>query len=152
MEGLGSWHLEAKQPDVALGHFQRALAIRERPGMPQHPELVSSLAGIGMSQVALRRPQEALAPLERALTLSGHNRIRPAERADIRFHLAQALWETQGDRERALGLAQQAREEYAQAQNAEGDGERGALAFGPRAHRSPLIAPSRPSMTFRLRQ
>ncbi len=116
LEGLGRWHLEAKQPDVALGHFQRAFAIRETAGMPQHPELVWSLAGIGMSQVALQRPQEALAPLERALKLSGHPRIGPEVRAEIRFHLAQGLWAIQEDRARALGLAQQARAEFSQAE------------------------------------
>jgi tetratricopeptide (TPR) repeat protein len=100
---------------VALGHWEAALD-------PDHHHLAYPLTGIGMALVALGRPGQALAPLERALRLRDANEADPAERAHTRFALAQALWAA-GQPARATTMAASARDEYrrAVARGAEAD-------------------------------
>jgi hypothetical protein len=59
------------------------------------------------------QPDEATAPLERALSLRGDE--GGAERARIRFCLARALWESKADKQRAVALGKQAMATYAEA-------------------------------------
>ncbi|PTL82785.1 serine/threonine-protein kinase [Vitiosangium sp. GDMCC 1.1324] len=113
-EGLGDWYLEGGQHRQALQHYQRALAAREKQApSPQHPNLFGPLAGIGSCQVALNAPAQAIAPLERALALSGSPLVAPEKAADVRFLLARALWEggAEDKRAHARELASQAQGE-----------------------------------------
>ncbi len=65
-----------------------------------------SASGLGEDLLALGRPGEALAPLERAARMAAG----PGEQQGLaRFGLARALWESGGDRARALALAESAR-------------------------------------------
>lgn len=116
LEGLGGWQLEQGKASAALASYQQAIQHREASvALPEHPDLVGALAGLGRSHVELRAPREALAPLERALKLSASPRVAPRVAANLRFDLARALWETNGDRERARQLATEARDIYTRA-------------------------------------
>jgi hypothetical protein len=58
--------------------------------------------------IAQGRAGDATVLLERALALREGRTTGAAELADTRFRLAQALWESGGDRTRALELARAA--------------------------------------------
>ncbi len=115
LEGLGRSYLAEGKARTALGRFEQALTILEKLGKPEHPDLVGPLSGLAKARLELHVPQAALPPLERALTLIEHPSVVPAIRAEVRFLLAQAEWDTGGDKARALSLAQRAREELASA-------------------------------------
>lgn len=93
----------------ARGHYERAIAMLERLGGPNDLALAEPLTGLGQSELALGRPREALVPLERAAVLRGEHGGGPVAVAETRFALAQALWDSGGDRRRAVTLATQAR-------------------------------------------
>jgi serine/threonine protein kinase len=83
---------ELDQPTQALEHCQRAIQIRERVVGPDHPSLAKSLAVLAtihgqQGRVGLVRPL-----LERSLALIAAKSQPPADRADIYFTLAKALW------------------------------------------------------------
>ncbi|WNG35615.1 tetratricopeptide repeat protein [Archangium violaceum] len=113
LEGLADWYREGGQHRQALEHYKRALAVYEKRFPAHHPDVFGPLVGIGECQLALSAPAQAIAPLERALTLVGAPRL-PAERvADLRFLLGRALWEGGAEdvRARARTLASQAYKE-----------------------------------------
>jgi eukaryotic-like serine/threonine-protein kinase len=116
----GDMLLRADKPLQALPHFERALGIMEKVGGPEHPSLPEVLTPMGKALLALHRPKEALAPLERALALceGATWEGRPEVLANARFFLARALWEGKGDRERALALANAAKEAFARSTKA----------------------------------
>jgi serine/threonine-protein kinase len=94
----------------ARQHLEHALALRRKePGPPgwEHPDNAWTLLGLARLQRAQHRPAEAVPLLERALRLE----LIPA-RAEVRFELAQALWETGKDRSRAVALATEARAQW----------------------------------------
>jgi serine/threonine-protein kinase len=68
---------------------------------------VLDLLGLGRILLEQRQPAEALPLIERALKLAPENL-----RAESQFTHAQALWDANRDRKRALALATQAREEW----------------------------------------
>jgi tetratricopeptide (TPR) repeat protein len=120
-KALGPEHPEVATSLVSLGdllrrlgryseareRFKRALALQEKALGPDHPELAWLLLGQGQVALDQHRPAEAVAPLERALKLAPEL-LRPA----VQFGLAQALWDTNRDRARAVDLATQARESW----------------------------------------
>jgi eukaryotic-like serine/threonine-protein kinase len=116
----GGMLLRADKPLQALPHFKRALVILEKVGGPEYPGLPEVLTPIGKAHLARNRPEEALAPLERALALCEGPTWegRPEVVANARFFLARALWEGKGDRERALKLANAAKEAFARSTKA----------------------------------
>jgi serine/threonine protein kinase len=95
--------------------FERARIIWERELGLDHRNLGYVLTGIGESYLAERDALSALAPLERAWKIREAKETGPARRGETRFALARALWDSERDRARATGLAQGAREAYAQA-------------------------------------
>jgi serine/threonine-protein kinase len=112
--GLGRAEVALGRLDEARAALERAQAIREKAG-PDHPDLAEPLLGLGELHLARRRPADALPPLERALRL--HNR---GQEASIRLTLAEALWQSGGDRARARALAGEARESYERMRHAPG--------------------------------
>jgi eukaryotic-like serine/threonine-protein kinase len=112
-QALGPGHLDLTIPLERLGHvsmelghyeeaqvqYERALRLKERIQGPQHPELASALLGLGRLHLRKGSPAKAFPLLERALSLH-------AEwlRAEVQFELAQALWMSNKDRERAVQL------------------------------------------------
>ncbi|HEX9101995.1 MAG TPA: tetratricopeptide repeat protein, partial [Polyangia bacterium] len=112
-EGNYGWMLlEAHRPEEATAWFERALAAADKVDGRHDEETEFALAGLGAAWVARGRPRLALAPLERALTLQ-HGEETASDRADTEMALAQALALTSRDSRRALVLAQEARDYYA---------------------------------------
>src|SRR5262249_34257142 len=96
--------------EQALPYSKRALAIFEAALGPQHPTVASALVNVGMAYLGLKEPQQALEPLERALSIQEREPSQRLELASARFNLARALDGVGRDRIRAQRLAQEARE------------------------------------------
>jgi tetratricopeptide (TPR) repeat protein len=117
--GLGYAHLNlasvlrgAGQPKEALVHARRALEVWEKAHRPNHATVVSALNLAATIEMDLGRGERAIPLLERAVTtyerLEGYR--EPGLIGQSRFLLAWVLQET--DRERAIELALQARQDY----------------------------------------
>jgi hypothetical protein len=91
---------------------QRALALREKALGPAHPHLAETLVGLGRVALAQRRASEAVSLARRAVGLREDGKSPPAQVAEARFVLAQALWEANEDRTRAVEVAELARDDY----------------------------------------
>jgi hypothetical protein len=74
--------------------------------------VVTSLTLVGEVTQRLRGAKAALEVLEQAVALADKVQLPPLERGKALFALAKALWAAGGDRQRALGLARGAREEF----------------------------------------
>jgi tetratricopeptide (TPR) repeat protein len=96
--------------ESALAHrrFSAALAIWEEAYGGDHHLVGHALTGLGQSLLGLRRPAEALPPLERALRLRLAPGTDPSLLASTRLTLARALAESGGDAARARELARAA--------------------------------------------
>ncbi|MBL9101865.1 MAG: tetratricopeptide repeat protein [Myxococcales bacterium] len=93
----------------AEASYARAVKILERAQGVDFPELAKPLTGQGLLELARGRPEVALRPLERALTLHRERGRDPADLAELRLALARALWDSGVDRRRAHALAAMAR-------------------------------------------
>ncbi len=93
----------------ALAAFQRALVINDHRFGPSYVDSFDALLGEGKSLTSLGRPNDALAPIEKALEIATSGDPSDWSAADARFALAQALWDSGGDRKRARELAAAAR-------------------------------------------
>jgi tetratricopeptide (TPR) repeat protein len=111
----------------AQSHFARSLAVLEKATGPKHPQLVRPLVGLGQVALDRRQAAAACAPLERALAIREAQPADGRELAEVRLTLAQALWAT-GDRPRALSLATQARDRFAQGKGSGNAQQRKSLA------------------------
>jgi serine/threonine protein kinase/Tfp pilus assembly protein PilF len=110
---LAEAYRRLNQLDQAQSQFRTSLATLEKAFGPKHPELARTLLGLGRVELVRRSPH-AKATLERALAIREAEPGDGLELADIRFALAQALWQLD-DRARAVGLATQARDAFAKA-------------------------------------
>jgi eukaryotic-like serine/threonine-protein kinase len=98
--------------EEARRQFDRALKlVREYPDGAG--ALAGALDGLGEIELAKGHPRAAIPHLERALRAYGRNALATALAANTRFSLAQALWASGGDRQRARQLATEARETFA---------------------------------------
>ncbi|HUJ63301.1 MAG TPA: tetratricopeptide repeat protein, partial [Kofleriaceae bacterium] len=91
-------------PD-ALASAQRAQAALEHSMGASSPIVGFALYDVARCQTALGRPADAIPPLERAISLTDPNSNDPDNLASYQFALAQALWDSHGDRARARELA-----------------------------------------------
>lgn len=107
---IGESRLALGDQAGALEAFQRSLDVFGVVVADEHPWLALPLRGRGQVLLALGRPSEARIDLERALAV-GQEGSDPRELAALRFALARALVASEGDPERARGLAQRARDE-----------------------------------------
>jgi len=82
---------------------EQVLAIRGKLG--HREESVDAFDELGMAQLGLGRVRDAVANLQRAVSLPEHS---PRRRARMRFHLARALWAL-GKHDEARALATEAR-------------------------------------------
>ncbi|MCA9691917.1 MAG: tetratricopeptide repeat protein, partial [Myxococcales bacterium] len=96
---------------AAEGHLRRAIALLE-PN-PGSRDLPIALTELGSLLLAEGRESEAIAPLERAITLQVDRRGFTGTLARSRFLLARALDDTGSDPSRARTLAEQARDDLA---------------------------------------
>ena len=93
--------------DEALAHDRESRRILESTRGAESRWVIYPLSGEGLDLLALGRPREALEPLERAEALGA--RLGQPE-LQARVGLSQALWQTGGDKARALRLAREARD------------------------------------------
>ncbi|HEY6477100.1 MAG TPA: tetratricopeptide repeat protein, partial [Polyangia bacterium] len=100
----------------ARASFEKARIIWERELGLDNRNLAYALTGIGVSYLFEGDWPNAIFPLERAFKIREAQETDPSRRAETRFALARALWESGRDRARARALAEQARESYAKAE------------------------------------
>jgi serine/threonine protein kinase len=100
----------------ARASFEKARIIWERELGLDNRNLAYALTGIGISYISEGDPGSAIVPLERAFKIREEHENDPSRRAETRFALARALWESGRDRARARALAEEAREGYALAE------------------------------------
>jgi tetratricopeptide (TPR) repeat protein len=100
--------------EQALANNRRAIAIYEKGAITIRLTMAAYL-NIGRIELKRGHPIAAVAPLERALAIEqSAGKGGPAsDLAQVRFTLAQALWDTHSDRQRAVTLAREARAVYA---------------------------------------
>jgi tetratricopeptide (TPR) repeat protein len=96
----------------ALEADRRSFALIEGEGLKGDASAFQfPLVGIGLDLLGLHRPEEAIAPLLRAVAIREKGEVQDLL-AEARFGLARALWASKRDRARALDLARQARRAY----------------------------------------
>jgi eukaryotic-like serine/threonine-protein kinase len=95
--------------------FEKASTIWERELGAENLNLGYSLTGIGLSYLAESNPASALVPLERAFRIRLAQETEPSRRAETTFALAKAIWSANRDRARAIGLADQATDDFQKA-------------------------------------
>jgi tetratricopeptide (TPR) repeat protein/predicted Ser/Thr protein kinase len=104
LTNLGNVLLKMGRYQNALPYLERALAVEEKALGPAHPDMAETLLRLGELHLAQHRSApQAVTLLERALALSRAN-----DKAEVQFVLARALWESGGDKQRAVNLATQA--------------------------------------------
>jgi len=111
------------RPREAASKLEDAIARWPRPDTGESPTLSYPLTGLGQARLALGQAERAMAPLEHALRLREGAPGNAANLAETRFALARALWDAAGDRRRARRLAEEARDGYAHAPDAEARSE-----------------------------
>jgi tetratricopeptide (TPR) repeat protein len=99
----------------ARGGFEKARVIWERELGADNLNLGYALTGIGLSYLGEKNPNAALVPLERAFRIREAQELEPSRRAETRFALARALWDSRRDRGRSTTLAADASSTYAKA-------------------------------------
>ncbi len=88
--------------------LRRALKIWEKTLGPSHVHLTYALIGLAELELDRGDPGGALAPAVRALEIREASEVAPGLRGEARYVLAQALWNSRGDRTRARELATRA--------------------------------------------
>jgi tetratricopeptide (TPR) repeat protein/tRNA A-37 threonylcarbamoyl transferase component Bud32 len=96
----------------ALKSYEEADTIFEREFGADDNSVAYSLTGIGATLVSLHRPNEAIAPLKRALSIRQKSDPAPSRLAETEIALAHALWDSDRDPEHALTVAQSAVSHY----------------------------------------
>ncbi|MBF5045153.1 tetratricopeptide repeat protein [Aggregicoccus sp. 17bor-14] len=95
----------------ALPYLQRSIAVFEKGPDPEGANMAHPLTGYGEALLNLDQPAKAVAPLQRALRIRDRAEVAPRLKAQTRYLLAHALWESRQDRPRAAALAHQALEQ-----------------------------------------
>jgi serine/threonine-protein kinase len=106
-----SYHHDDHEKALALA--ERALAIGEKTLGHDHPQLARVLLQIGQVQLWRKRPDEARAPLERAIDLGARVDVPPLFLAGARELLGYALAESGREPARARRLVLEARPYFA---------------------------------------
>jgi tetratricopeptide (TPR) repeat protein len=102
---------ELRQYRESLVEAERALETR-RASNPEDPELSYSYQNVGKALVALNRAQEAIPLLERCLKMfEADKSVHRKDLGEARYYLARALFESRRDQDRAIALANKARED-----------------------------------------
>ena len=96
----------------ALAVHEVVLALKEHANDPVEFAIGSTLSAIASAHLALGQPREAVPVLERLLVARVAESARSEIMAETRYNLAVALWDSTIDRDRALVLARQARDDY----------------------------------------
>jgi tetratricopeptide (TPR) repeat protein len=107
---IGRTRLRQGRPREALPYFQRAVEIQLALKEDVRSEWMKVLIDLGFGYLKAGMPREALAPLEKAVAGWEHARPNELDQANARFLLGWALWESGGDRSRALLLIAESRQ------------------------------------------
>jgi len=107
---LGRAKLRQKRYPEALRDLRHAVEIQLALKEDVRSEWTSMLTDLGFGYLKAGLPREALAPLEKAVAGWEHARPRPVDPANARFLLGWALWDSGGDKTRALRLIAEARQ------------------------------------------
>jgi tetratricopeptide (TPR) repeat protein len=100
------WHYVAThQPALALPYLERGLAIQEKRLGKAHPTYAYTLSVLGSAQLDAHEPAKAVVTLQAALDAPGTD---PSARVDLDFNLADAIWQSHGDRAKARAAAEAA--------------------------------------------
>ncbi|NVB38112.1 serine/threonine protein kinase [Pseudenhygromyxa sp. WMMC2535] len=130
LHNLGEAQRLLGDDDEAEATFARSLEIKREHLGPEHPSVTMTMTGLGRVRLALGKTKSALDLLEQAAAARKGRKDSPDAQAETAFALAQALIastakapaaEADAARERARGLAEEAREHYREA----GDAYRG---------------------------
>ena len=98
--------VELGQARDAIAYLERALSIAEPLARSDDPMLSLALTGLGRARLAAGDAAGALGPLERALAWRlAHADVPAIQLGSTQFALAQAIWQSRGDRARARALA-----------------------------------------------
>ncbi|HEY5926470.1 MAG TPA: serine/threonine-protein kinase [Kofleriaceae bacterium] len=101
--------IEERQYDEAETNLRAALATWEAKLGKTHPRLAYPLIGLGKIALARKQGASAVPSLERAVKLVAEASVDVMLRAEAKFVLGKALWQS-GDRKRATKLAGEALE------------------------------------------
>jgi tetratricopeptide (TPR) repeat protein/predicted Ser/Thr protein kinase len=112
IECIGSTYREERRYGEAVAALRRALAFLEK-SKPDSTLTAFVETSLGMTFMAMGRAADALAPLEHAVKMYENGQVDRGDKGNARFTLARALWQTGGDKTRALDLATRARDDYA---------------------------------------
>ncbi len=124
---LGEKHLSVANTLLSLSgtyrsekNFARALDLTEqaltiyRQVFPEDNSTTAyGLLSLGTIHLDAGHPASAIEPLEKALRLWQENQTPAAQLAQVQFNLARALWSAKQQGQRALKLARQAQQSYA---------------------------------------
>ena len=116
VDGLGGWYQKKGLPLQAVPYYEQSLRLWEQAAGAQNPKIAINVAQVASAWLDAKQPARALPILEGALTLAVPAQSQPGDLGDIKFMLARALWETRGDKARALALAAEAQVALAQSQ------------------------------------
>jgi tetratricopeptide (TPR) repeat protein/predicted Ser/Thr protein kinase len=105
---LGDTLYRLEEYDEAEKHFRRAIEIWVVKLGDDHPSLAFALTGLGVTLAAQERYSEAIELFERAIAIRTAKKVEPRVLARSQFTLAMALWESGGDKKRALKLSDEA--------------------------------------------
>ncbi|MCX4244774.1 serine/threonine-protein kinase [Paraliomyxa miuraensis] len=105
---LAEVELKAGHVELAAQGFARALPVLEESLGPDAFQVSYPLVGLGRALLAKHEPSAAVPPLERGLVLRAPEHTPPPELCEVRFALGRALWESGGDRKRAVALVRDA--------------------------------------------
>jgi eukaryotic-like serine/threonine-protein kinase len=102
---LGQVHNAERRHRRALRACGRGLAILKKTLPPNSAELMTTVICIGEARIGTGDVETARVQLERALGTFSERNSPPQLFAELRFHLARALWSTPAERTRARELA-----------------------------------------------
>jgi len=93
----------------ALEQHREAEKIYRKALGDEHEQVAGALLGVGEAQLRLGQPARAIAPLEEAVAILAKTEGNRVWWALAGFTLANALWDSNRDRKRALSLARESR-------------------------------------------
>ncbi len=121
--GIGDVYYQMGEYDRALDHFEQVLSILKKADQAKQAKVPEPLCAIGWIKLKRNKFREARACFDQVLALCVTNKCT-AERKDhlprAQFGLAQVLWHTGKDRERAIRLAVEALEFFKTAKSFQG--------------------------------
>jgi eukaryotic-like serine/threonine-protein kinase len=115
LKNLADVHYATGAHEEAKQSYARALGIWESAMGPDHPNCAHGLVGLARVALAQRRPGDAVPLAERSVAVREAAEVPATDLAEARFVLAQAMWNADRERPRALVLAEQAHGVYREA-------------------------------------